>query len=477
MARTPTIHGQIHGNIIIIGFGSIGQAVLPLLMRHIKLDVARITVIEPSTQMAVFLRSNNIKHIATGLTRENYSDILKPLLQNSRGQAFCINLSVDVDSLDIQKLCYEHNTLYLDTVVEPWAGFYFTNDGDNDGRTNYALRKKIRQAKDDFGACATQISCCGANPGMVSWFLKQALMNIAKDSGYDLKHEPQTRGEWAGLMQGLGVKGVHVAERDTQYTRAMRPAKAFWNSWSVDGFISEGMQPAELGWGTHEKTMPKNGRAQRDGHAPSIYLEQPGAATRVRSWCPSLGAQFGLLVTHNEAISIADYYTIKKGDKVIYRPTSHYAYHPCDDAWLSLDELFVNNTIECEEKQVLPVDKIAGGFDELGVLVYGHAKNAYWFGSTLLHKKAKLLAPNQNATGLQVSSSVLAGIVYALNHPQCGVIETDEMDYREPLRVQLPYLGRIGGYYTDWHPLQGRPFLFDEAIDKTDPWQFGNILV
>jgi hypothetical protein len=29
----------------------------------------------------------------------------------------------------------------------------------------------------------------------------------------------------------------------------------------VEGLFPEGMQPAELGWGTHEKWMPDNGRA------------------------------------------------------------------------------------------------------------------------------------------------------------------------------------------------------------------------
>ena len=39
-------------------------------------------------------------------------------------------------------------------------------------------------------------------------------------------------------------------------TVAPKPIDVFWNTWSVDGFISEGLQPAELGWGTHERWMP-----------------------------------------------------------------------------------------------------------------------------------------------------------------------------------------------------------------------------
>jgi homospermidine synthase len=43
--------------------------------------------------------------------------------------------------------------------------------------------------------------------------------------------------------------------------------------------------------------------------------------------------------------------------------------------------------------------------------------------------------------------------------------------------VQLPYLGPVKGYYTDWTPLTDRPGLFPEDIDESDPWQFKNVLV
>ena len=52
-----------------------------------------------------------------------------------------------------------------------------------------------------------------------------------------------------------------------------------------------------------------------------------------------MGAQ-GLLVTHNEAISISDYFTVRVGKRVTYRPTCHYAYHPSNDAVLSVLEMF-----------------------------------------------------------------------------------------------------------------------------------------
>ena len=174
---------------------------------------------------------------------------------------------------------------------------------------------------------------------MVSWFVKQALLNLAADLGAPCE-EPTTARGWAQLAQSLGVKGIHIAERDTQRAATPSRCNVFVNTWSVEGFVSEGFQPAELGWGTHENWMPQNGRTACDRLQRRDLPAQPGADTRVRSWTPDAGPQYGFLVTHNESISIADYLTVREGDKAVYRPTCHYAYHPCDDAVLSLHEMF-----------------------------------------------------------------------------------------------------------------------------------------
>jgi Homospermidine synthase len=93
---------------------------------------------------------------------------------------------------------------------------------------------------------------------MVSWMVKQAMLDVARDTGLKFD-EPKTREDWARLAQRAGIKGIHIAERDTQRARDPKPPGKFVNTWSVEGFVSEGMQPAELGWGTHEKALPANG--------------------------------------------------------------------------------------------------------------------------------------------------------------------------------------------------------------------------
>jgi homospermidine synthase len=471
-----TIHVEFKGPIVMIGFGSIGRGTLPLLLRHFDLDRGKFVVIDPDDSNRHLAEKEGLTFIKLAITRDNYASVLEPLLTKGPGRGLIVNLSVDVSSIDIMKFSMELGSIYIDTVVEPWPGFYDNPKLDPSLRSNYALREGVLKLKKKYPAATTAVSCCGANPGMVSWFVKQALINLAADMGKKAK-VPSTREEWGRLMKALGVKGIHIAERDTQRAKKPKPLDTFWNTWSVDGFISEGLQPAELGWGTHEKKMPASGRRHTFGNGAAIYLLSPGAGTRVRSWVPTAGPQYGFLVTHNESISIADYFTLRDGRKVIYRPTCHYAYHPCNDAVLSLHEMGGREWQRQSSSHILDENEIVDGIDELGVLLYGHKKNAYWYGSQLSIEETRRLAPYQNATGLQVTSAVLAGAIWALENPQAGVVEADEMDFSRCLEIQMPYLGPVTGAYTEWTPLHNRGKLFPEKLDNKDPWQFTNVLV
>ncbi|MFZ0840395.1 MAG: saccharopine dehydrogenase C-terminal domain-containing protein [Xanthobacteraceae bacterium] len=468
---------RFDGPIVMIGFGSIGRGTLPLIERHITFDRSKFVVIAPDDSDRNLLDERKLRFMHLAITRENYRDVLKPLLTAGPGRGMIVNLSVETSSVELMDFCKDIDAFYIDTVVEPWPGLYTDAKLSVSQRSNYALRESLLALRRRRPGGVTAVSCCGANPGMVSWMVKQALLDIARDT--ELPHaEPQTREDWGKLAQRLGIKGIHIAERDTQRARDPKPMGKFVNTWSVEGFVSEGLQPAELGWGTHEKELPANGRRHDFGCEAAIYLLQPGAGTRVRSWTPTPKAQHGFLVTHNESISIADYLTLRENGKMVYRPTCHYAYRPCDDAVLSLHEMAGAAWTQQETWHILTEHDIVDGIDELGVLLYGHAKNAYWYGSQLSIEETRRIAPYQNATGLQVTSAVLAGIIWMLENPDRGIVEADEMDFRRCLSVQRPYLGPVIGQYTDWTPLEGRGGgLFPEEVDTSDPWQFKNVLV
>ncbi|MBV8910042.1 MAG: homospermidine synthase [Gammaproteobacteria bacterium] len=472
MTEPNKIHVEFPGRILFIGFGSIGQGVLPLILRHIGVAPERIGIVTADERGSAEAAKYGIRFLKERLTRENYRRVLNPLL--GRGD-FLVNVSVEVSSTALIKLCWEKGAMYIDTCIEPWPGGYTDPTVPASRRTNYALREEVLALRGGNARAPTAVLTHGANPGLVSHFVKQALLNIAADTQAG-SAPPASRAEWGELARRLGVKVIHIAERDTQVSSVPKEPGEFVNTWSIDGFVSEGSQPSEMGWGTHERNFPRDGRRHDFGCLAAIYLTQPGAGTRVRTWTPRAGYFHGFCITHGESISIADYFTVRDGAQVGYRPTVHYAYHPCDAAVMSVHELAGHNYVQQARQRILMED-ITGGIDELGVLLAGHRKNAYWYGSQLSIEEARRLAPFNNATSLQVCVAVLSGVIWAMENPNLGVVEPDEMGFKRNLEICAPYLGPVVGEYTDWTPLHERERLFPEDVDKSDPWQFKNVRV
>jgi homospermidine synthase len=467
-----TRYARLPGRVVMVGFGSIGQAVLPLLHRHLELHPEQIDIIAADPRGAAIAHEYRAGFSELSLTPGNITPLIEPRL--GEGDVL-LNLSVDVSSKALVELCWRRGALYLDTCIEPWAGGYTDAARSVSQRSNYALREQILAFGRERPGGPTAVMTMGANPGLASVFVKQALLDIAADTGCDPGH-PNSSEAWANLARQLGIQAIHIAERDSQAAARRKQRDEFVNTWSVEGFIDEGLQPVELGWGTHERHWPADACRHAFGCGAAICLNRPGAATRVRSWTPLEGAFHGFMITHGESISIADYLTLRREGEAVYRPTVHYAYHPCDDAVLSIHELAGRNWRAQRSQRILR-DEIVSGMDELGVLLMGHARGCYWYGSRLSIDMARDLAPYNNATTLQVAAGVLAGLVWALRHPHAGVVEPEDLDHEEILRIARPYLGELAGVYGDWTPLQGRERLFSEELDREDPWQFKNIRV
>src|SRR5271169_4197751 len=223
----PTVHVDFPGRILFIGFGSIGQGVLPLILRHIGITPDRITIVTAEDKGSAEAVKYGIKFVKERLTRESYRRVLNPLL--GRGD-FLINVSVEVSSIALIKLCWEKGAMYLDTCIEPWPGGYTDPTVSAGKRTNYVLREEALALRVGNARAPTAVLTHGANPGLVTHLMKQALLNIAADTQVDAGN-PASRAEWAQLARRLGIKVVHIAERDTQVSNKPKLMGEFVNTW------------------------------------------------------------------------------------------------------------------------------------------------------------------------------------------------------------------------------------------------------
>jgi homospermidine synthase len=373
--------------------------------------------------------------------------------------------------------------------VEEWDPYRDSQRNDPTKYTLYArhmeLRKMIARWKDGEGP--TAVVDHGANPGLVSHFTKVALEDIAtkilKDKPRDSRKRELEKAleekSFARLAQLAGVKTIHISERDTQITSKPKEVDEFVNTWSIEGFFEEGVAPAELGWGTHERGVPENAYFHKTGPKNQICLGSIGMKTWVRSWVPS-GEITGMVIRHGEAFSISDRLTVWDDGQAVYRPTFHYAYCPCDAAINSLHEVEMRQ-FKLQERQRIMRDEIVSGRDELGVLLMGHDFKSWWTGSVLDIQEARRMVPHQNVTTLQVAISVVSAALWMIQNPRRGFCLPDDLDHEAILKVATPYIKPFISEPVDWTPLKNLNTKFTKYdISKPsaeDTWQFTTFLI
>jgi homospermidine synthase len=438
---------KFDSRIVMLGCGSVGQGLLPLLFRNFAIAPDRLTILTADEQGREVAARFGVQHLVQPMAPDNYQTLLE---QHLRPGDWLLNLSVEVSSLTLIVWCKAREVLYLDTCVEPWRGGYSAHDV---AASNALLRRQALSLHTP--GAATAVIAHGMNPGLISHLLKEALLALAQRKG--VAPVP----DWGALAQQLGVKAIHIAERDTQDDGQPLPHGVFTNTWSAQGLYSEAcLQRAELGWGSHETLLPAGAETVAQDGVRSLCLAESGAQVWLKSWLPSQGEQRGMLVTHHEVVSIAALLACGA-----YQPTVCYVYHPCPKACASLAHWRAGK--EFHDFRVLEGESLRG-FDEIGILLV-HETGALWHGSTLDCADARRLAPHNSATTLQVAAGIVGAMVWMQAHPRAGVVEAEDMDSGQVLAVARPYLGRVATFETDWRP--GPQLVFGEFVTEEDGHQ------
>ncbi len=475
--------------VVMLGYGAVAQCALPLLVKELKLSPREITIIDFEDKRAGLGRylEQGVTFVQAKVEKNNLPQILGKHL--NEGDVL-IDLAWNIDCVELLTWAHEKGVLYLNTSVEVWDPYENAEKLTPQQRTLYHRHMKVRALVDSWKTPgATAVLEHGANPGLISHWTKFGLMEIGRKLLSDGKaigtrrekiQQAITDHNFPQLAQLTGVKVIHCSERDTQVTNVPKQVDEFVNTWSIEGFREEGTTTAEMGWGTHEKTLPEVAFEHAEGPKNQICLARMGMNTWVRSWVPNYEIQ-GMVVRHGEAFTISDKLTVRaENGQAVYRPTVHYAYCPTDSAIASLNELRGYN-YRLQPKLRILNDEITSGADILGSLLMGHDYQSWWVGSLLTIEESRRLVPHQNATTLQVAISVVAATAWMIQNPNKGVVVPDDLPHDFILKMANPYLGESISTPVDWNPLAGRKAAFGTYApfdtDETDPWQFKNFLV
>jgi homospermidine synthase len=474
--------------IVFVGYGAVAQCTLPILVKQLDVPCRNITVMDFEDRREILKpwTKRGVQFVRKRVTRDNLGSLLGKYL--SAGDVL-IDLAWNIDACEILQWCHDRGVLYVNTSVELWDPYENAKDAPPQKMTLYWRHMNLRRMTGKWSEPGpTAVLEHGANPGLISHFTKQGLIDIGKRAlkdkkltGRDAEDVQQLikDGAFNRLAMKLGVKVIHCSERDTQVTNKPKQVDEFVNTWSVEGFREEGTTTAEMGWGTHEKELPALACEHNDGPRNQICLARMGINTWVRSWVPDYCIH-GMVVRHGEAFTISDRLTVWENGKAVYRPTVHYAYCPADVAIASLNELR-GYDYKLQEKQRILNDEITSGSDILGALLMGHRYNSWWIGSDLSVEESRRLVPHQNATTMQVAVSVVAAVSWMIENPVRGVCVPDDLPHEYVLKISKPYLGKWISKPSDWTPLKHltNPFPgYSKAnIDESDPWQFKNFLI
>ena len=483
---------KFEGRVLVVGLGAVGRCALPLLFKHLGAPPSRYTIIDaedsgPVADAARRARDAGATFVKERVTREGLGELLA---RHVGPGDLVVDLSVSVGSADMVRFCHDCGVLYLNTSIETWPGQTDAPGLSASERALYRVHMAIRRMVEEWGAHRgpTAVLDHGANPGLVSHFARVALADIAGrwlaehpggGERAERLHDALGRRAWNLLAMHLGVRVIHISERDTQVVGEPKRAKDLANTWSPEAFFAECQAPVEMGWGTHERHMPPRAFRFRRGPRNQICLDVPGLSTRVRTWVPS-GEVVGFVIPHSEAFTISERLTVHEGGRALYRPTVHFAYRPCDSALASLIELHMRDD-RVEFRPRVLADEIVAGRDEMGCLLMGHDYNAWWTGSVLDIDEARKLAPHQNATTLQVACSLVAAALWALRNRDRGVCLPDDLPHEEILAAARPYLGKSLSMPVGWSPLEN--WRDAHAADDTplpaeaDRWQFSTFLL
>ena len=473
---------KFDGKVTFLGYGAVGQCTLGLLDRHLDVSMGQVSVIDFEDKRGPLEERirQGAKFHQEKVTPENLDSVLSNHVGND---GLLIDLAWNIGANDILGWCHDHNTLYINTSVELWDPY--SQKGILE-KTLYWRHMRLREMVKDWPKnSVTAVVEHGANPGLISHFTKQGLLDIAERlieenivdgrEREEITHYMQTE-DFAKLAQTLGVKVIHCSERDTQITNRPKEVNQFVNTWSIAGFHEEGSTTSEMGWGTHERTLPRNSHVPEYGPKNQIFLARMGINTWARSWVPEVGEIEGMVIRHGEAFGISDRLTVRDKDgKPIYRPTVHYVYMPCHEALASLAELRARN-YQLQERQRIMTDEIVSGKDILGALLMGHHYKSWWTGSSLSIEEARRVIPGQNATTLQVAAGVLSAVEWMLENPKKGFLIPDDLPHRYILNKARPYLGDFISTPSDWTPEKSRETIFfpenpDNNPEGT-PWEY-----
>ena len=465
--------------IVFFGCGSVAKCCIYYLNKFLKYKPDQVIIIDKDEKTQKFpsiveIVRHGAKFLHFEIKRSNLQWLLDDKLKMKKDDII-IDLTTQTPTYQIFVEARIRNILYINTSIED---DHEVVDGNitcpiNNGIfLQHVNLQLLAEKTKDYGN-TTAIIEFGMNPGLISVFVKQGIMNLAKQVVKYRKAKGKRVSQMMvdyiekknhkKLAKMLGLEVMHCSEIDTQLPKIIKPEQ-FINTWSCVGLITEGLEPAEIQVGTHEKMIPFSKNKVHQAIPQLLITDTYGKDIKFESIAPlkinsddsvTFTKFTGRCIHHGEGISLNRYLGSFK-----YAPTMHYVYKLNPYTEKIIDEYtpdqLINVMNDPEKWKVLNMfdDKIEG-YDNVGALFISR-KNPFtekdelfyfWTGSILHTDYTKNVLKDQyfGPTVIQVMAGVLSGVVWMLKHKNRGLCFGEDIDDKFVIKMSKKYLGK---YYS-----------------------------
>src|SRR5262249_8379402 len=207
--------------VLFVGFGAVARCTLPILLKHVQIPPQQITILdfEPNEAALRPWLEQGMTFVKDRITPENLGTLLA---QHVSSGDLLIDLAWNIDCCEIVQWCHEQGVLYINTSVELWDPYSTAEDKHPTVRTLYWRHMNLRRLVARWTEPGpTAVLEHGANPGLISHFTKQALLDIAQQAlaekrfvgrqGEEIAHHAKNLA-FNHLAHQLGVKVIHCSE-------------------------------------------------------------------------------------------------------------------------------------------------------------------------------------------------------------------------------------------------------------------------
>jgi len=415
--------------LLLLGMGSIMRSILELLKHenHCLLVLPIICICPEDIPDDILKLKPSLQHIKAAITEFNVDTLV-------------IDLTVNVETIDIIVLCKRAGSMYINSSLEKYNKD--ESNIDPEKTTLYYQEICLLDAIRNISTPnPTILHSMGMNPGAISSLMYQAIETYCRTYRPDLL-DAINKGEINKVAREVVDIG-HISEYDNQEIN--KEFKTGWmiNSWSSYGYVAEALCTSFISSGLPISTYVKSKFNPRIYYSPEF--KSMDCITNSICLYPD-GTPFeyvGCMITHFEVVSLSQYLALGN-----YVPRLSYVYSSSPISQKCLEDIQKNGYKEPSEYYVFNQNDIINknSFDSLGACVYFRDGRKFWCGSVLTNNQTmKLLgsATSVNATQLQVAIAILAGIEWMLENPKRGVITAEEIPYKYILRRCIPYWGNF----------------------------------